>query len=90
MNPPDSNVHRKNLTGPDGEALRLREDKAQEIPGTVEVVYADAWDELCDVVQDLADALDDLHRYSQVPDHGYCGSPCEDKVRAALRRFQGD
>lgn len=32
----------------------------------------------------LAEALDDLHRYSLIPDHSYARSPCEAKVRAAL------
>lgn len=44
------------------------------------------------VARDLAEALDDLDRYSSV-DLAYGGSPCEAKVRAALVRFretQGD
>jgi hypothetical protein len=43
--------------GPDGEALRLRVDKAKELPGTVEVVYADSYDDLCETAADLASAL---------------------------------
>lgn len=34
---------------------------------------------------ELAEALDDLHRYSVNDASGYAGSPCEEKVRRALR-----
>lgn len=66
------------VAGPGRTSDRLREMRVHGRP--IEKTYDDLWME-----RDLlAEALDDLHRYSLIPDHGYAGSPCEAKVRAAL------
>jgi hypothetical protein len=74
--------------GPDGEALRLRVNKAREIPGTVEVVYADSYDDLCEAAADLASALVE-----------FAGADCLCvgelecqwcRAANALRRYDGD
>ena len=73
--------------GPDGARLRLRKDQAQEIEGTVEVVYADSWDDLADVAHALALAL---HPFSgtdcscdgEEPECQWCAAA------SALRRYE--
>lgn len=59
------------------ETLRLREGSAKEISGTVEVVYADAWDELAEAAELLAEAL---RVYGED----------DEQARHALRVYDGD
>jgi hypothetical protein len=79
---------RTDRVGPNGEALRLRVDAACEVPGTVEVVFADAWDDLCDVAAGLASALG---AFAGADCSCYGESECQwCRAASALRRYDGD
>lgn len=55
-----------------GRFLRLREGRAMDVPGTVEVVFADEWDALCDMALKLASALRPFAGTDCVCEDGTC------------------
>lgn len=69
------------------DTLRLRAGETKEVEGTVEVVHADAWDDLCGTATEAAEALRALHNRALKFDPSYSGSDDEERAWQALRRY---
>ncbi len=53
----------------------------------IEVVYADAWDDLCDLVNRIGEALRTLHRRAELELSDYAGSDLGEEIDHVLRSF---
>lgn len=70
------------------ERLHLRAVGAGPFPeDATEVVYADAWDELCDVATELAGVVAALRQHARDADAEFDGSDIDDRARQALRSY---